>query len=414
MIYVVNIITSASFQSMIVHQPVVGIVIPVTDGINGSLHFRRKFLIIDTSRHYPLFYEFQNMFTEDVRSITWYKTFFALVIGINCLSHFACHLAHSLRIIVYLYLLAFFNLCMLLGCLNNQVCHVWLNSLNISWLNMDMSLIKDTSGIQIVRHVTQASRSLYYIRYSLGKFFCPVFLSLVIRKQLVKNTAISHLLDSVLHIIDIDSIISTSLFHVLSTMDNGMLHSLCCTFLAHVSTGHFCQILHHLLFQCISLRIGLCWVNFTLIQVQIGLLLLQQVMFGQPVLILAFHLLLLLLFEGKHIWQRVFLVLHGCLPFLIFMNTIHVGIILFIFHSDRHTSRFLSNKVVAFTPVFIELCPFLFACFILINVVEHWRLWVLFILACILPFAPFLYTFHVLNSAFALLLAWFALTCTIR
>ena len=197
-------------------------------------------------------------------------------------------------------------------------------------------------------------------------------------------------------------------------MNHGMLHGHCCTFLAHVRTGHFCQVLHYLLFQCISLRIGFCWVNLTLIQVQIGLLLLQQIMFGQPVLILAFHLLLLLLLEGKHIWQRVFLVLHGCLPILIFMNTIHVGIILFIFHSDRHTSRFLANKVVAFTPVFIELCPFLLTCFILINVVEHWRLRVLFILACILPFAPLLYTFHVLNSAFTLLHLWFTLTRTIR
>ena len=35
MVYIVSIIASARFQSMIIHQPVVCIVIPVTDGING-------------------------------------------------------------------------------------------------------------------------------------------------------------------------------------------------------------------------------------------------------------------------------------------------------------------------------------------------------------------------------------------
>ena len=205
------------------------------------------------------------MLAQNVRSVNRNKTFLALVIGIDSLSHLASHITHSLRIIINLHLLVVFQYGMLLGSLRNQVCHERLDSLYIIRLDMDMPLVECTSSIQIMRQVTQSSRSFYYIRYSLSQLFCPVRLALVVRKQLVEGTAICHLLYSVLHIIDIDGIVCTSLLHVLSTMDNGMLHGLCCTLLAHVCTGHLCQVLNHSLFQGISLRIGLCRINLTLI-----------------------------------------------------------------------------------------------------------------------------------------------------
>ena len=103
------------------------------------------------------------------------------MIGIDGLCHLASHLTNSLRIIIYLHFLAIFQFGMPLSSLSNQVCHERLDSLYISWLDMDMSLVKSTSGIQIMRQVTKSSRSLYYIRYSLSQLFCPVRLALVVR-----------------------------------------------------------------------------------------------------------------------------------------------------------------------------------------------------------------------------------------
>ena len=335
------------------------------------------------------------------------------MIGIDGLSHLASHLAHSLRIIINLHLLVVFQYGMLLACLSNQVCHERLDSLYICRLDMDMSLVKSTSGIQIVRQVTQSSRSFYYIRYSLSQLFCPVRLALVVRKQLIKSTAICHLLYSVLHIINIDGIVCTSLLHILASMNHGMLHGLCSSFLAHVRAGHFCQVLHHSLLQGISLRIGLCWVNLTLIQVQVGIVLLVQFVSGQPVFVLLSSLVLLLLLKREHIRHRVLLVGHGIVPLLPFLVTREKRLVRLAFLAFRLNRHFVTLQMMAVTPFLVKAFPFLLALGILVEVVEHRWLWVVLVLSGFLPSLPFHHSLHVLDGTLPLLLSRLALTSTI-
>ena len=359
-------------------------------------------------------HQWQYMLAQNVRSVNRNKIFLALVIGIDSLSHLASHLAHSKRIIINLHLLVVFQHGMLLGCLSNQISHIRLDSLYIFRLDMDMSLVECTSSVQFMRQVTQSSRSFNYIRYSLSQLLSLVWLALVVRKQLVESTAICHLLYSVLHIINIDGIVCTSLLHILSTMDNGMLHGSCCTLLTHVRTGHLCQVLHHSLLQGISLRIGLCRVNLTLIQVQVGIVLLVQFVSGQPVLVLLSSLVLLLFLKREHIRHWVLLVGHGIVPLLPLLVTREKFLVRLAFLAFRLNRHFVTLQMMAVTPFLVKTFPFLLALGILIEVVEHRWLWVVLVLSGFLPSLPFHHSLHVLDSTLTLLLSRLALASAIR